>query len=126
MTLTDWLTHLEWLIGGIAASGLAAFGGLYWVWDYAREGDDAIRKETMEEREKLRRELADTDNRLATDLKNIAEQMRAFQNEIYTRGDANNLERKIFTRTDRIENKVDDISAKINQLIGRAGRGEPC
>jgi hypothetical protein len=126
MTLSDWLTHIEWLIGGMAGSCLAAFGGLYWVWDYARKSDAIIRNEGAESRERLRLELGRTDDKLANDLKGIADQMRAFQNEIYTRDDADNLERKLFARTDRIENKVDDISAKINQLIGRAGRGEPC
>jgi hypothetical protein len=111
MSLTDWLSHIEWLVGGAFGSALAAFCALYWVWDYARKSD-----------EKVRAEFCRADEKISDELKTVTEQMRAFQAYIYTRADANMLESKLFARTDRIETKVDNISVQINQLIGRVGR----
>ena len=102
MNLSDLLTHIEWLVGGVAATALIAFGAVYWVWNYGKtELEKAVQSVTNGY------QSADSD--LRGDLVGVRNQVIAFQTDMYTKGDGGALETKLVGRMDRLDDKIDDI-----------------
>ena len=114
MTLSDLLTHIEWLAAGIATTAVVAFGALYWVWSFA----NAALKEAIAS---MRTEYQSADETIRSDLVGVRNQVSAFQTDMYKKEDAAALETKFFSRIDRVEDKIDDrmdrFDAKIDQLL---------
>ena len=114
MNLSDLLTHLEWLAGGIAATAVVAFGAVFWVWS---DGKTQLEKAVQG----VKTDYKGDDETIRADVVGLRNQVTAFQTGMYTKDDGGALESRLVTRIDRIEDKIDDrmdrLDGKVDQLM---------